>query len=188
MAGTITFSEVPVITREDGVLKLHKKVASLLAYIKPKENTRYAIDRIGIEDNTLAVTDGRRLFTMELPEGLAENGSYFLTPEGWLVDHECPRAFPKWRELIPQETSLIHKGNLTPHGEGTYRIIKKICAAGYLLNLNWLLSILKRLQACGVYEIEARNACKDSDYLRPIMLKGTIGRGKFIYLQIPLKS
>lgn len=174
------------IIQEFGVPKVSQAIAELLTANKAKENTRYALNRIGVIDGKMAATNGRTLIEISPVPEFITDGNYYITGEGFLLkDGDDDLKFPKWRDIIPTDAKL--EGSCYLSGDDNRvlsSLIQTVVKADYYLNYVWLYNLLKQLGKCNCQEVEIWI----EDNTRPLMLKSTDGHLSFLYLQMPINK
>lgn len=176
---------------EYGVPKLSQNLAKFMASVKAKATTRHAINDVGVTENVLAVTDGRRLLTVtpKSAEGgfdpPIKDGVYHLTGEGFLLKKDEEEKFPKWREVIPKETTVLGNFGIDDErGWGIAKVISAVDNAGCLLNTKWLLGAIIGFRKCGCDKIKVEK----QDDNKPILITAEASSGNLQYVQMPLSQ
>ncbi len=175
------------IEKNHGHWQLRGDLREMLMECRAESSTRYAIEGICVGENTLAVTDGRRLVELRIEHKIPE-ATYFCTVDGFLLD-VVDGNFPKYRDIIPDKTkSKIIVDVSSGEGVGDYiigLILGKLCHAGCIIKLSLYenpIKILSKVIAgrCRVYihETEPRE--------RPFMIEAETSIGNLIYIQMPI--
>lgn len=79
--------------------QLGKSIKSILLTTTSKEQTRYALRCISVEDNKFIATNGRKLVIVEKTHKITR-GLYFLTLDGFLLPCPGEGDFPKYGDII----------------------------------------------------------------------------------------
>lgn len=165
--------------------KLTPKLRRLLMSCADKKPTRYDIDGIGVKENVIAATDGRRLIVLEKEHGI-NPGIYFVTQDGWLLERTDGK-FPKYEDVIPKRNKLkllTEIGNTNMLGAIAV-ILGKLVQAGCICDIKLLYG-----PSCLFNQIEISNLAvyvdKEDAPHSPFLLEGSCCFGKLQYLQIPV--
>lgn len=165
--------------------KLSQKLRRLLTSCAAKEQTRYALNGIGVTEKTIAATDGRRLIVLEKEHGI-NPGIYFVTQDGWLLERTDGK-FPKYEDVIPAKDKLKLLAEIDYTSRlGAIAVIlgelvhaKCICDIGLLYGPGSLLGQVE-ISQLAVY-VDTKDApCN------PFLLEGSCCFGKLQYLQMPV--
>jgi len=173
---------------ECGVPKVSQKIAEFMASCKAKISTRYVLDAVGVINDQMAVTDGRRLLvvtpidTFDPP--IAE-GIYHLTGEGFLLKIGDDRKFPKWQDIIPKDAKKLGNFILDDgHGIGVAKAMAAIFETKAILNIPRLLGAFNGLKNCRCSSITISK--QDGNY--PIMITADSIGVNFQYVQMPFSG
>jgi len=173
---------------EYGVPKVSQQIAEFMASCKAKENTRYALNYVGITDGKMAVTDGRRLLVIapiDSFEPPIADGIYHLTGEGFLLKTDEDRTFPKWQDIIPKAANNLGEFVLSDgSGLGLAKILRAILETKGIWNIKWLLGALAKFQSCGCSSV----TIKDPGGNCPIWITAESTGVYFQYVQMPLSD
>lgn len=173
---------------EHGVPKVSQKLAEFMASCKARQNTRYALNNVGVTGGQMVVTNGRVLLIVTLVDTFdppIADGLYHLTGEGFLLKTNNDDSFPKWRDSIPKSVKTLGDFSLVDgDGSGIAKAGMAIANAGCLVNPKWLLSALEAFRDCGCGVVKIM----DPEGNTPILITGE-GLGASIqYIQMPMHN
>lgn len=163
-----------------------KPLRQLMQTSMAKESTRYAINGIYAKNNSLIVTDGRRLLMVHIQQEVPS--MIYRCVDGWLLG---PMAgnFPKYKDIIPQikKSKLVFElDSLEYRKTGEQEIFAALATAEYFCDAGMLLEVLAHIDNCGGTDYKFYVDEKSPDDMAMLMTCNC-RFGEITYVQMPVK-
>lgn len=173
-----------IVEKSHGHWKLTGQSRELLLECRAEEDTRYALKGIGVTEGALASTDGRRLVEIECSHKIPP-GTYYVSEDGYLLE-TAELAFPKYRDIIPQNTRRIVKVKDVENGWAVIGLILgELCHSGCIVNLSLYQRPIEILSGIikGTIEVYVD---KGKPAECPFLIKTEAPFGDVTYVQMPI--
>ncbi|MFH0981903.1 MAG: hypothetical protein V2A79_10220 [Planctomycetota bacterium] len=178
-----------IAEQEYGAWKLETRIAAALRTCLGEGMTRYSLNLVGIREEWLVTTDGRRLLVVQGAHQIGP-GCHKLTQDNYLLPAGEDVKFPDWKVIIPDMDTVQELGEFTDIAapESVASLVCRINkGADAAVRLDLLLPVMSALAAflmpVSVY------ANKKNSGEMPLMLKGELAAGvEFTYLQMPVRK
>jgi len=173
------------ITSEHNHWRLSEKLRRLLLECRAGEDSRYNITNIGVDENSLIATDGRRLVIIEIHHAILP-ALHFCTSDGFLLEAEG--EFPKYSDIIPRKedlTKIVEFNGLEQDITGL--ILGKLIASGCIVKLSFHLKPIEILADLVDGKMEVFVNSSDPAKM-PFLIEAETDIGNIKYIQIPVNS
>ena len=172
------------IEKSHGHWQLKNELRKLLLECRAKENTRYAINGICVEENRLCATDGRRLVVVEHLHTI-ELGNYFSTNDGFLLDF-VDGKFPSYQKIIPKPNEIRQIVKTSGEGKDIIGLVLgELCHAECICKLALYGQPMKILSniICGEVTV---SVFREKPKEHPFIIEAETSVGHLQYIQMPV--
>jgi len=173
--------EKKLFSNNYGHVKLCPKLRRLLFSCMEKEQTRYALNGVSVQKEGFTVTDGLRLFHIDIKHNL-EAGMYILTTDGYLLLAKNMGRFPKWEDVVPEKAETEGKACSLGANKAISYLVYNINQNKKCIDLDLFLPVLRLLGDIDA-EVQAYKTKPDM----PEKLTGTIMGNQFVFVIMPAK-
>ena len=173
---------------EYGHVRFGRDFRGLLKSCVGQKTSRYAINSIQVTKDGFVATNGQCL-VVYICEHTVRPGLYHLTTEGYGLFNDTTEKFPKWQDIVPKPSKIKEVYRVSSVYEDHIRqnFIFHLHNAGVNFQSDWMLDALTRLSRLKAKDVAAFVLKKESAD-KPILIKGEMRKGKFLYVQMPIHT